>query len=86
MHCPDIDTEGALLDTEDTTYETVVSVQCRDGYTLVGDTTLTCQSDKTWSGQFLCDRMCSSLIITNCLTLKNTYIYVVLKVIFEYTL
>ena len=52
--------ENGAITMSGTTYNSVATYSCNDGYNLVGDITRTCQANATWSGR---DPSCESTII-----------------------
>lgn len=55
---------GQAASPDGTTLNAVVLVSCNDGYTLVGDSLLTCLSTAEWSESPLCIRGLSGILIT----------------------
>lgn len=52
--CEDPTPENGLVNTSSTSYETAVYVTCEKGYKLIGEESIVCQSNGTWSNQPAC--------------------------------
>lgn len=63
LECGDPTPRHGFRNTYETVVGTVVFVSCNEGYNLLGDAILTCQSDKSWTDIPTCE------IIGNCCSL-----------------
>ena len=54
LKCPDFSDTGIIPDTDSRDFETEVNIQCKEGYILTGDGTLTCNKYSEWSGNVDC--------------------------------
>ena len=70
LTCP---ASGAVSLTN-TTYNSVATYFCNDGYNLVGDTSRTCLASGNWSGR---DASCESTIIIYAHQLVDIHVYTV---------
>ena len=50
------DPENGIVDASNTTFMNTATYTCNTGYNLTGDTTRTCQANRTWSGTAACTR------------------------------
>ncbi|XP_052236237.1 uncharacterized protein LOC127848005 isoform X4 [Dreissena polymorpha] len=72
IDCGDPTPSKGLVNSSKTTVNTVVRVSCENGYTLSGESVITCLRNGTWSGKSICDSSdCGRPAISNADVVTN---------------